>query len=506
MWPHILSSIRPGQWAVLLVAIVLAIAYLPTFQILHEKWAYSTGAYSHGYLVLGLSLFLLAYAARQLRVPFQFSWLGVVGVLAAGFVWMLGYVGNVMLIQATVFPAILFAALISIFGLRSGRLWLFPLAFFLFAVPFWDSVNWILQEMTIAATTAFLAIFGVTAYIDGSFVELPNGTFEIAAGCSGLHFFIVGLALVSLYAYLFLSSFRYRVQLIIIGALFAIVMNWIRVTTIIIAGYMTDMEHYLVTIDHYSFGWVLFTIFLIPLYMIAERFERKEAEQAMRNEVEVPGTPFPTGVVARRALLVAAIAAIAPAAALAIDRAASVAPVPAFEWPQRLGEWTFLGSDVDLGVKFEGAVVSSVARYKKDEVELSIFANLYRRQRQGGELISGNNALYAADMWQTVSQSTVEISAADNPFEVRSMELKGTNSATRVINYWYEVAGNRYTSERRTKLAEVWQTLKGAPSSGLRLISVECQASCERAHEVANNFLSEHGDQLSNVMKPGDSE
>ena len=245
---------RPAQWIVIAIIAAVGLAYLPTFYSLHDKWAYSTGPYSHGYLVLGLTASLLIYAARLVRPPTYFSWIGIIGVLATGFAWLLAYLGNIMVVQATVIPAIVFAALISIFGLRSAKVWLFPLAYFMLAVPVWDSVNWILQKMTIAATTAFLNVVNVPAYIDGSIVELPNGTFEIAAGCAGLGFFIVSLALVSLYGYLYMSNLRNRVLLIIFGALLAILMNWVRVTVIIVAGYRTDMQHYLVTVDHYNFG------------------------------------------------------------------------------------------------------------------------------------------------------------------------------------------------------------------------------------------------------------
>ena len=51
--------------------------------------------------------------------------------------------------------------------------------------------------------------------------HVPAGSLEIAGGCSGLHFFIVGVAIAALYGELNRDSLRTRVQLVALAALLA---------------------------------------------------------------------------------------------------------------------------------------------------------------------------------------------------------------------------------------------------------------------------------------------
>src|SRR6185312_11077649 len=53
-----------------------------------------------------------------------------------------------------------------------------------------------------------------------------------------------------------------RGVLVVLTAIVAIVSNWVRVLTIIQAGYTTNMRHVLVSRGHYTFGWVLFTVIM----------------------------------------------------------------------------------------------------------------------------------------------------------------------------------------------------------------------------------------------------
>ncbi len=36
-----------------------------------------------------------------------------------------------------------------------------------------------------------------------------------------------------------------------------------------VAGYLTDMQHYLVRVDHYYFGWALFAVAMAVFFLLA---------------------------------------------------------------------------------------------------------------------------------------------------------------------------------------------------------------------------------------------
>src|SRR5690606_25050605 len=84
------------------------------------------------------------------------------------------------------------------------------------------------------------------------------GTIEIESGCSGLHYFVVGLALAVLYGEANRLSWRGRLRVAALGAGLAMLANWARIYVIVVLGHGTKMQHYLVAVDHYWFGWGLF--------------------------------------------------------------------------------------------------------------------------------------------------------------------------------------------------------------------------------------------------------
>ncbi len=158
-------------------------------------------------------------------------------------------------LHITLLPALFWLAVTAAFGMRVGRLLAFPVAFFYFAVPSWSQLADPLQQLTVVVMHGFLDVTGPPALIDGDLVRIPNGTFVVEEGCSGLHFMIVGLAVAALHGHLQRSPWRTRVAQLGLMAVLALLANWLRVYTVIEAGYLTDMHHYLVSVSHYWFGW-----------------------------------------------------------------------------------------------------------------------------------------------------------------------------------------------------------------------------------------------------------
>ena len=64
---------------------------------------------------------------------------------------------------------------------------------------------------------------------------------------------------------------RALVQLVVMAVL-ALLANWVRVYTVIEAGYLTDMKHHLVSVGHYWFGWCVFAVALTCFFWLATWF------------------------------------------------------------------------------------------------------------------------------------------------------------------------------------------------------------------------------------------
>lgn len=495
-----------GTWrAPIVVASLLALTglfFFPTLAGLHEKWTYWSGAYSHGYVILAISAWLLFRAADDATFGKSPSVLAGAALFLASSLWFLAWAAGILLIQALLLPLIVFLALCCLFGLSSWRQWAFPAAYLLFAIPLWDVFTPALQWLTIAVTSGLLDLANVTAYVEGSYVHVPAGTMEIALGCAGLHFFLSAFVMSCLYAYLVLKQFRNQVALVTFALLASVVMNWLRVTTIVLAGAATDMQHYLVTVDHYVYGWVLFTAAMIPVYLIARRLERREGASDVggvaRNHT-VARVPWP------RAALACVVMATGPAAAAVLTAVTAPPDATSIAAPESIGDWQrTAGTVVPLGIRFPGSLAQTEATYTRtgDARHLYLFANLYGRPRQGAELISSGNRLFDSNLWKTVDEDTLQVH--DRQATVNAVRLRSRGRGEVLLIYWYNVAGQPFASDVEARLAEIRAVLGGVAGSGVRILAIECDGNCGDARDVLLDIL-EH-DALRLVETPGDTE
>ena len=300
----------PRLWLVLALACLVALVYWPSTAVLLGQWSdFVNITYTHGWLVLAVCVALVVRRAARHRC-------GTRGADAGGHVRTTGRKFRMAGVLSRQYPGpahhdfscTLWLAVTAAFGARVGRLLAFPVVFFYFAVPSWSQLADPLQHLTVAVMRGFLAVTGPPALIDGPVVRIPNGAFVVEEGCSGLHFMIVGLAVAALHGYLQKDPWRTRVAQLALMAGLALLANWLRVYTVIEAGYLTDMHHYLVSVSHYWFGWGVFALALVAFFWLStwlpaaapvdERVEQHAPNQGTTN----PGL---------RGVAVAAVSAVA---------------------------------------------------------------------------------------------------------------------------------------------------------------------------------------------------
>src|SRR3546814_4129907 len=74
-------------------------------------------------------------------------------------------------------------AVVTLLGPAVARGLLFPLIYAVFLVPFGESLEGPLQDVTVAMIMPLLHLFGVPAAVDGVLITIPNGYFEVAEAC-----------------------------------------------------------------------------------------------------------------------------------------------------------------------------------------------------------------------------------------------------------------------------------------------------------------------------------
>jgi exosortase/archaeosortase family protein len=302
-----------------------------------------------------------------------------------------------------------------------------------------------------------LRLTGIPAHVDGNVVHIPEGAFEIAGGCSGIHYFIVALALAAIFGEIHRDSPKVRIRLLLLAALLAMASNWVRIYVVIVAGHLTDMQHYFVRVDHYVFGWALYAVTMGVFIWLASRTPLA----ARRRDKPLPVSPISSRTLMAGVALALAATAVGPAiGALAPVRAADaharslLVSVPGWEGPlAATGPWK---------PNYPHSDRNELAEYRRDGVVVSAFVAEYDSQRQGKELVGFENSLLAG--------------------------IEG-DMAEHVVSHYYDIGGTRPTNALAEQFTYGVASLSGPQVSRIVAVEAGCTQDCAKASGHANELL-----------------
>ena len=126
-----------------------------------------------------------ALAAIPLSPPAG-GWL-LVGLGAVG--WLVLFNAGLQAPAMLALPLLVLATIWSAGGWRLARWAAFPVLYLYFALPAWDFLDLPLQSLTTDVNLWLVRQVGIPATTDGHVIHIPEGWFEIAVACNGLHFF-----------------------------------------------------------------------------------------------------------------------------------------------------------------------------------------------------------------------------------------------------------------------------------------------------------------------------
>lgn len=478
--------------ALVLVAIGAALGLSSTLALLHSNWTSLYGPDAHGYLVLAASVWLTVTAWQASPPPsLRPDWwaalpLGALLVLLVALELM--FVNNFRLL---LLPPLALAAVAFVFGREAAKRLFWSALFLYFALPQWWVINGFLQTLTTAAVSALLQWSQVPAFVQGNFVQLPSGTFEIASGCSGLNYLQAGTALAAFHGLLSFSTWRNRLVLLATAAGVAIVFNWIRVYAVVVTGYVSEMQHYLITGEHHTFGWVLFTVAMVPIVLFASRLERRDVHA---DATTGSGTGAHALPIASRPVILAAFAAatslLLPLAAT--QPAAALGSATPTALPATLGDgetraaltsgWSpvFANAMEDSGV-FSGA-----------SPPVEVYRAVYPEQDSKHRLLRPANDFLGAG-FQLLEQPQLDSVTLPDGHALDLMEYRGTlQQRPRIVWAWYWVGGTQVAGGLGSRLADLSGSLRGRRDGVATAVAADCVPDCSAAKARLASFVARH--------------
>jgi exosortase len=479
----------PRLWLILALALIVAVVYWPSTRVLIEQWDdFRNLTYTHGWVILAACVWLVFRSRLEIAAaPTRVEFLALLALTACVLLWLVCYRASVQDLHITILPALFWLAATSALGWSIGRLLIFPVLFFCFALPSWSQLGIPLQDLTVQAMRVVLALTGPSASIYGDLIRIPNGTFEVEEGCSGLHFMIVGLAVAALHGELRRDGWRTRVAHLVLMAGLALLANWIRVYVIIEAGYRTDMHSSLLR-NHYWFGWGVFAVALFVFFKLAARFEPAEAPAAAAGAPSSGVASSPARAdLAGLAIAVAVLVAL-PAASTAVRLMRPAAPLAAALDPG--APWVPAPLDINSSWRpvYPGADRQQRRAFTNltgDTVE--VFTVSYLRQRQGAKLVGIDTSLTGRELLAGPEQTVAAPTGAFRETEVAERALPHTHS---LIWSRYETAGRDFASPFPAQLWYGINALVSNPQASLVALRATCRSDCSSARRALLEFAA----------------
>ncbi len=245
--------------AVAIVATILI--YMKTLYWMLGSWIMNP-YYSHGFLVLAVSLYLIRKNVRGLNT--NNDPMGLVIFSIALLIHVFASIFDYDFISAVSFPFAIFGLIFTFYGANAKNL-AFPILFLLFAVPYpIYSVSNILEVISAKASAGLVGLLGIKAQTTGAEIHLSRCSFVIGAPCSGIRSIIALLTVSALYCYLINDRIFVKCLLILAAVPLAIMANILRITIILLSAEFFGRD-FALGIVHYASDLILFVIAVLCL-------------------------------------------------------------------------------------------------------------------------------------------------------------------------------------------------------------------------------------------------
>ena len=491
------TPLRVWLWAGALwfALVVLMIAANPgTATFAYRTW--QIDAYGHSWLVAAISIWLVWRLRRPLlALEPSPSLLGVAALALIAVVWWLGYALEIRTVQQLAMTAAITGITWALLGTRVAWLLTFPLLYLFLTVSAWGVFLVPMQEATAALAAPLLRLVGVPVFRDEVYLWIPEGRFLVDETCAGLRYLLAGLAIGSLYAYLFFDDLWRRALFVALTAAYALALNVVRVAVVVYAGHVTDMQHPWVE-AHDNVGWVLFAIGLILLFLVGSLVQRMPPFLRLRPPQPAPATTGRRGrafAVAAAALVSAGLVAAAPAGAQWLETRALAASAHASApgLPQAPGWDGPLPAPAHWNPVFPAADAQESAAYSSETGTVYFFLAWYAYERDDAKLLFFRNRLFDVRQWRVASERIHHVDLGGGEIIVREQVLRSNpgGQGTRVLWSWYRVDGQNTPSAWEAKLLSLRGVLRGRPDAQVVALGADTESD-QVARERLRAFLA----------------
>src|SRR5580704_806465 len=503
-WPSLETSLAWRRSCILLGVClsVLVLLYWPTIVAIVSQWR--SRAFAHGFLIVPISAYLVWTRRKSLALlkPVPNFWpLLFVVLFALG--WLFAQLTATGVVQQFCFVAMTIMAIWGVLGTVVTRALVMPLAFLMFAVPAGESVIPKLQDFAAWFAVKMLDFSRVPVLVEGRFISVPSGRWEVAEACSGMRYLTSSITIGFLYAGLAYRTWIRRIGFLFASAVVPVLANGFRVYGIILLAYLSG-NRIAAGVDHLIYGWIFFTIVMILLFCVGFWWrEKPEAENTLlprsaqdpedsaRARSEGEGLRTSAKRTVLFFVLFILVVGLGPFSAKVIwSPAGELLPLHLVA-PEASLPWRISSRDASAwNPSFSAPNAELTQSYESNEHIVKLHLACYGPAQQDAKLVSSTNILFDKKYWLRTGEDETAVTVGGQSFYVHEEFIRSAQQSLVVWN-WYWVDGRFTSNEYLTKylLARTRFLRSHQPTAAIALATEDPQGPQEAA-EVLEGFLN----------------
>jgi exosortase A len=459
-----------------------------------------TSTFSHGFLIIPVGMYLIWMRRDRLRslTPTPTFWALPV-LLLLSFGWLLAHLAAIGVVQQFCFVAMVIALIWGVFGTAVARAMVMPLTFLLFAVPFGEAFVPKLQDFSAWFAVKMLDLCGVPVLLEGRFISVPSGKWEVAEACSGIRYLTSSLAVGFLFAGLMYRTWVRRIAFFLASAVVPILANAVRVFGIVFLAYVSG-NRIAAGVDHIIYGWIFFTVVMLLLLAVGGWWREKSDQQTDAASLRASGANGTERSKAERRPFAAPTVAFACCSLVAVGLApvsikflwASTGQSPRFELTSPTVSLPIrsTGTDeIDWKPAFFAPNTELAQSYEIQTQPLKLYIAYYAPEQRDAKLVSSSNALFDRKLWWRTKEDDVDTAIEGQRLRIHETFIRSSQRSL-VVWSWYWVDGKYTSSDVLAKALLVKaRFLRDRRGAAIIAIAAEDRPDQVPAVEVLRQFL-----------------
>ncbi len=495
-------------WLVLFISILVVVFYFQSVRSLFELWVTSgNSTYSHGSILFLVALyaFLKRFDSMSPTIVIKNDIFGWVALMMVSFIWggfiVAGIKVGYQLLIVMIFPICLW----FLFGIKMAWKISIPLFLILFAIPVWETINQgQLQIMTAYLVTKLLILSGFLVYREGIDIMVTAGSFRVAENCSGIRLLLVAMPLSLIFSYINQLRLKYAIIFFVVSILAAVITNLIRIYIVIVAGQLTKMQHYFVTEDHVTLGWVLFAFIFLILFTGSKKILGKfnAAEMTSASNKVTNKSLKTTSVNMVRTMTLVLIGLLPGPLYIQYVQNTDLYINEDVKVEVSSG-WEIEANDIGFTPILLPADWEYRQGYVKDDKRINLYINYYSVQRDNSKALSKINSLYDRDKWHLITSTIVNFQEnnSNNNITANMYLIENNAGQQKYIWQWYYLWGKHTGKYSYAKLLSILGAFINYTDASMIILEMDVLTDSRATGNILEEFASLLIKPVTNVLE-----